>query len=302
MIRQACPYQQVVSGFFNYPLYTPLYEGFSHPTASLAGIPGVTQSLITNHCSDPSILGTFVENHDLTRFWNQTSDVTLGKNAATYLVFAEGIPFVYAGFETMQAGAYPNYNRDPLWPAGWKETDMHTFLGTLNKLRNGVINKDGDNFLKGGMKFLYSAGNALVFKRGDIIVFTSNVGTNGANVQVVTQDTGLSKDTEMIDGLSNSTVTVGDGGVMTVIISHGMPMVFYPKTEYIKIVPSTKLIDTAQNISSPGTPGNSNSTQTNGTTTKSVATRLTGEQMNPWKLAFCGVTFIWGAWFIMFEY
>jgi len=34
--------------------------------------------------------------------------------------------------------------------ASWIEgSGMHTFLGTLNKLRNGVINKDGDNFLKG---------------------------------------------------------------------------------------------------------------------------------------------------------
>jgi len=269
--RQDCPYQKVVSGFFNYPLYQPLYQGFSHTTSSLAVIPGVTQSLVTNHCSDPSILGMFFENHDLTRFWNQTSDVTLGKNAATYLLFAEGIPFVYAGFETMQAGAYPNYNRDPIWPNGWKETEMHTFLGTLNKLRNGVINKDEDSFLKGGMKFVYSAGNALTFKRGNVIVFTTNVGSSGVDIVVVTQDTGLSKGTEMIDGLSNSTVTVGDGGVMTVTLSHGLPMVFYPKADYSKVVLSNKVAPLSQTTTSnssdtkPSSPsahasGNSSST------------------------------------------
>src|SRR5947207_11048911 len=74
----ACPYQSVVSGFFNYPLYLPLFNGFGHTDVSLAPLPTITQSLVTNHCSDPSILGTFFENHDLTRFWNLTSDLTLG--------------------------------------------------------------------------------------------------------------------------------------------------------------------------------------------------------------------------------
>jgi alpha-amylase len=281
-LRQDCPYQKVVSGFFNYPLYEPLYEGFSHTTASLAGIPGVNQALVTYNCSDPSILGTFFENHDLTRFWNQTSDVTLGKNAATYLIFSQGIPFVYAGFETMQAGSYPNYNRDPVWPSGWKETEMHTFLGILNKFRNGVINKDGDAFLKGGMKFLYSAGNVLVFKRGDIIVFTTNVGSNGAPVTVTTADIGFASGTTMIDGLSNSTVTVGNGGIMRVTLTHGMPMVFYPQNEYNSVVLSTKLT-TIQNNSTSLSP---NTTTSAGNTTASSSAKSSAGKMHVQKTHF----------------
>jgi len=176
----------------------------------------------------------------------------------------------------MQSGSYPNYNRDPLWPSGWKETEMHTFLGELNKFRNGIINKDGDAFLKGGMKFLYSAGNALVFKRGNIIVFTTNVGFNGTDVVVVTSDTSLTAGTEMIDGLSNSTVTVGNGGAMTVTLSHGMPMVFYPKTDYSEVVPSTKLTATQTNstTSSSATASNSSTGSSNtGSTAKSQAQR-----------------------------
>jgi len=85
---------------------------------------------------------------------------------------------------------------------------------------------------------------------------------------------------------------------MTITISHGMPMASYPRTDYVKAVPSTKLVDAAQNVSSPTALGNSNSTQTNGTTT-----RFAGEEINPWNLAFCVATFILGARFIMyFEY
>jgi alpha-amylase len=187
--------------------------------------------------------------------------MALGKNAATYLIMATGIPFTYAGFETGQAGAYPNYNRDPLWPERWIPTEMSGFLGTLNKFRNGVINKDGDTFLTGAMKFLFTAGNALAFMRGEVLVFLTNVGSQGVNVAITTSDTGFPSGTEMVDVLSNSTVTVGPGGILTVTLTHGQPMVLYPKNGLNQLVMSTKL--TGSNTTSSSS-SNSSSTTTSG--------------------------------------
>jgi hypothetical protein len=284
----ACPFQEVVDGIFNYPVYFSLYNGFANSSQSLAPIAPAVLSLNASHCADPTILGTFFENHDLTRFWNQTSDITLGKNIATITIFGEGIPFIYAGFETGQSGAYPNYNRDPVWPEQWKPTDMHTFLGTLNRVRNGVINKDGDTFLKGGMQFLYSGGNAVSFKRGNIVVFVTNAGSTGANVNVVTTNTGFVSGTVLIDALSNSTVTVGTGGILSVTLSKGMPMVFYPKSDWSNVELSTKVDSlegsTPSPVASSAPSGTTNGSSKSSTSSKSIATKVMGGGILQWKM------------------
>jgi alpha-amylase len=302
----ACPYQQAVDAFFNYPLYAPLYQGFGETTASLAAIPAAWGSLYSANCADPSLLGTFIENHDLSRFWNQTSDPTLGKNAVTYLLLAAGIPFFYSGFETMQAGAYPNYNRDPLWPAKWQKTDMYNFIATINKVRNGVVNKDGDGYVKGGMTFLFSAGNAVAFKRGGVLVFVTNVGSSGADVTIVTSDSGFTKGTEMVDFIAGGSVIVADGGVITVVLKKGMPVVLYPKTEAANVVLSTKVValegnSTVANGTSGGAvsgSGTATAAAGSGTSTaKSLATRLTGEK-GILQQAFMGLGVAFGAGYL----
>ena len=118
---------------------------------------------------------------------------------------------------------------------------MYNFIATINKIRNGVVNKDGDKFLKAGMKFLFSAGNALAFKRGELIVFVTNGGSSSADVTVVTSDSGFVKGTEMVDFIAGGSVIVGDAGVITIILKKGMPVVLYPKTEATKVVLSTKV-------------------------------------------------------------
>jgi alpha-amylase len=288
IISLACPFQEVVDGIFNYPVYWPVYNGFSNSSQSLAPIAPAVLSLNTSHCADTSILGTFFENHDLTRFWNQTSDLTLGKNAVTFQILSEGIPFVYAGFETGQSGAYPNYNRDPMWPNQWKPTEMHTYISILNKLRNGVINKDADAFLKGGMNFLYSGGNALAFKRGPVIVFVTNAGSNGADVTVVTTDTGLSSGTELIDALSNSTVSVGTGGVVSVTLKKGMPMAFYPKADWANVALTTKVDAVSGSSPTPIASATPSGTSKSSTSSTSIATRIIGGRILQWK-ALTGV-------------
>src|SRR5579859_7409675 len=114
-------------------------------------------------------------------------------------------------------------------------------IALLNKVRNGVINKDGDTYLKAGMKFIFSATNALAFKRGGLIVFVTNVGSAGGDVKIVTTDSGLVKGTELVDFVAGGTVVVGDGGVITVTLIKGMPVVLYPKLEFSKVVLSTKV-------------------------------------------------------------
>jgi alpha-amylase len=50
---------------------------------------------ITNKEQDPSVLGNFIENHDLPRWRNATVDPQLGYNAMVAQFMFDGIPIVY---------------------------------------------------------------------------------------------------------------------------------------------------------------------------------------------------------------
>jgi len=192
----------------------------------------------------------------------------------TYLILSDGIPFFYAGFETGQAGAYPNYNRDPLWPAKWVKSDTYNFVALLNKARNGVINKDGDAFLTQRMTFLYTAGNALAFKRGSMVVFVTNVGSSGADLTIVTSDSGFPHGTEMVDFVAGGTVTVGAGGAITVTLSKGMPVVLYPKTDFAQVVLTT----TVNALAGESTVANGTDSGTDSGTATGTAATATGSK------------------------
>ena len=43
-------------------------------------------------CSDTTLLGSFMENHDNVRFPSLTSDLSLAKNAIAFTILADGIP------------------------------------------------------------------------------------------------------------------------------------------------------------------------------------------------------------------
>lgn len=68
--------------------------------------------------SDASILGNFIDDHDVQRFlhnanWNQL------KNSLAFNFFTVGIPIVYYGTEQGYAGGNDPENRETLW------TDMN---------------------------------------------------------------------------------------------------------------------------------------------------------------------------------
>lgn len=43
-------------------------------------------------CADTTLLGSFMENHDVARFASVTSDFSLAKNAIAFTILADGIP------------------------------------------------------------------------------------------------------------------------------------------------------------------------------------------------------------------
>lgn len=58
---------------------------------------------------DPSVLGLFLDNHDVKRFLNDTGDVAMLKNALTFMFFSPGIPIMYYGTEQELRGGNDPY-------------------------------------------------------------------------------------------------------------------------------------------------------------------------------------------------
>lgn len=105
---------------------------------------GIRNVLATykQYFSDPTGLGVFVDNHDVTRFLHDQRDWKQLQNALTYTVFAEGISIIYYGTEQAYSGGTDPNNREPLWASGYN-TDAHfyKFIQTLLKFKNSLISE-----------------------------------------------------------------------------------------------------------------------------------------------------------------
>lgn len=96
------PYQQYLTGLFNYPMYFSIKDVFGSGKSMYNFRNRFNEE--TQHFKDLDALGIFVDNHDNARFLNQYNNQTSFKSALTFALTATGIPFVYYGSEQMYAG------------------------------------------------------------------------------------------------------------------------------------------------------------------------------------------------------
>lgn len=86
-----CRYQTkgLLPGMPNYLEYYPLQNVFNgHSMWELA----TARTNAQTGCNDTTVLGSFLENHDMPRFAAAIPDITLAKNAMTYVLLNDGIP------------------------------------------------------------------------------------------------------------------------------------------------------------------------------------------------------------------
>jgi alpha-amylase len=92
------PYQNYVTGLFNYPMYYTIQDVFGN---------GLAMNKIksrydaeASHFKDIDALGVFVDNHDNARFLhNFSGKKSQLRNATVFSLTTRGIPFVYYGTE-----------------------------------------------------------------------------------------------------------------------------------------------------------------------------------------------------------
>ena len=92
------PYQNYVTGVFNYPMYYTINDVFGSG-AYMGGIKTRYDAEASNF-KDLDALGLFVDNHDNARFLhNHGGKNNQLKSATVFSLTGRGIPFVYYGTE-----------------------------------------------------------------------------------------------------------------------------------------------------------------------------------------------------------
>ncbi|KAJ4200000.1 hypothetical protein NW767_007980 [Fusarium falciforme] len=165
-------YASVMPGLLNYAIYYPMNRFYQQQ--------GSSQDLVNMHDEisakfpDPTVLGTFLDNHDNARWLNRKNDVSLLKNALAHVILARGIPIVYYGTEQGYAGGNDPANREDLWRSGFNtNADLYQAISRLSNARSKAGGLGGNDH-----KHLFVENNVYAWSRagGDLVVLTTNRG------------------------------------------------------------------------------------------------------------------------------
>ena len=226
-----CDYQPSVNGLLNFPLYYGLFYAFNATGGGMANLAGlITQN--QGNCSDVSLLGNFIENHDLPRYAGITSDQMQRLNAITFTFVIDGFPVAYYGQEQAFSGLTDPYNREALWTSKYDETNVYYNVHkALNAMRKQVISQDS-NFLSTNTKILGHDTEYIILKKGDLMSCLFNDGSYGSNDTLTITNAAYSGGTELIEVLSGKSFTAGSDGSVKITRQAGAPMVLYPKSKW----------------------------------------------------------------------
>jgi hypothetical protein len=112
--RYTGPYQDYVSGLLDYVTYYGIVNGLAKP-GQMSHLYNVLRRL-PRYFRDVSLLGRFIENHDVVRFASLTADIGLRKSAYVFNMLGDGIPIVTP---TSPCGERSEGDAGLLWTGNW---------------------------------------------------------------------------------------------------------------------------------------------------------------------------------------
>ncbi|KAI3479764.1 hypothetical protein L1887_58159 [Cichorium endivia] len=221
------PYQGVMDGILNYPIFYPLTRAFQKPAQGFTEMKNMINT-IRSQFKDPMLLTNFLENQDQPRFPSLTGDRALAKNAITYLLTGDGIPIIYYGQEQSFNGGNDPYNREALWTSNYNtQSEMYQHIAKVNKLRKAVKGLTTNNPITTPLTSVYDDSQAWVFRKAGMVVALSSAGSSGATQNLYVQASSLPSG-QLQDVISCKTISVGTSGTVTIQLTGGQPAVYYP--------------------------------------------------------------------------
>ncbi|PQE04128.1 hypothetical protein CJF31_00003239 [Rutstroemia sp. NJR-2017a BVV2] len=233
-----CPYQNYMNGMLNYPAYYWITQAFESTSGSISNlVNGINQMKST--CSDTTLLGSFLENHDVARFPSYTSDAALTKNAIAFTILADGIPIVYQGQEQHFSGSGVPTNREAVWLSSYSTSSTYySLIASLNQIRNQAIYKDA-TYLTYKAYPVYSDSHVIAMRKGftnyQIIGVFNNMGASGSTytLTLTSAETGFTAGMQVVEVLSCGTATTDGSGNLGVAMQGGLPRVYYPRAPLV---------------------------------------------------------------------
>ena len=195
-------YQNHMNALLNYPLYYTIKDAFCGSMKKIEEYNGYARGKY----KDPSVMGTFVENHDNPRFLNMCGDHKKFKNASVFSLLFEGIPVYYYGGEQFFNGGVDPNNREVLWGHYDTSSEMYVALAAANKVRKEkqvwtqpVVQRYADDVF-------------YVFTRGDVLVAL----TRGEGCQRSLDYHGFKEGETLCNALDTSDCITVQGGKLNI--------------------------------------------------------------------------------------
>lgn len=231
--------QNYVTGAMNYPTYFRIKDAFASTTGDMGSLYDGIESM-KHVVKDTTLLGAFLENHDLPRFPSMTQDRSLTKNAVACAFLQDGIPIIYQGQEQSFSGAKDPYNREALWPSGHStDSPMYNYIKTLNKIRTLAITQSAEFLSYKAWAILHDS-RSIVIRRGfdgaQVLSVFSNYGEQGgASLTIPKANSGVTSGQEFTNALDCQQKFTADGdGNLDVTITSGLPLVLLPSVNLAK--------------------------------------------------------------------
>ncbi|KAL9601830.1 MAG: hypothetical protein Q9179_002748 [Wetmoreana sp. 5 TL-2023] len=219
-----CPYQQQLQGLLNYPLYYPMIRAFQDSDGNMSSLSSAI-STIQRVCRDPTMLGTFSENHDNARFLSHTNDLHLNMNVITFTILSGGIPIIYQGQEQGFSGGNDPANREALWTSSFPtKTALYNLIASVNQIRNHEVFSFPD-YLTSPMSVIYTDAHDIALRKGHIVSLFTNIGANGTAYNVTLTRHGFDTNQTVVEILSCKNSTVDGQGGLRVAVKQGLPQV-----------------------------------------------------------------------------
>ena len=243
---------------FNYAVYYPVTFTFNSTSFSMDQLIGMVDQIKGNF-TDPTLLGSFLNNHDNPRFESFQSDSALIRNAHAYPMVTDGIPYVYYGSEQGFTGGSDPLNREALWTSKYNTgSDMYRFFASLNAAR-AAAGAASSSFYTTQMSLTGMTSNELLIAKGPLVSLLSNRGASASSpdITIPVASTNWAPNTAIIDAISCNTFTTNSGGDLVLKVENGLPRILIADSIKGKVC-DPSLVATSNSTGSGGSSGGNN--------------------------------------------